>query len=165
MKEKIRTFIALELPDEVIKHIQSLQKWLDIDGKKTKPEHLHLTLKFLGEITPEKLEKVKKRLKKVNIKKLNAKLGKTGHFNKKIIWLGVLGANPLQRAIDDALEGLFKREKRFMGHITIGRAKEIRRIPYNKKQLPFKIKAFYLRKSTLTPEGPIYENLEKYELK
>jgi 2'-5' RNA ligase len=164
MEEKIRTFIALELPQEVKEHIKDLQKYLDIDGKKTKSEHLHLTLKFLGEITPETLEKVKKRLKKIKINSFEVKLGKTGHFNKRIIWLGVFGAGPLQKAIDHALDGLFKKEQRFMGHITIGRAKEIRKIPYNKKKIPFIVKEFVLKKSILSPDGPIYEDLERYNL-
>ncbi|MCK5107366.1 MAG: RNA 2',3'-cyclic phosphodiesterase [Nanoarchaeota archaeon] len=164
MEDKTRAFIALELPKDILEHIQKLQKWLDIDGKKTKPEHMHLTIKFLGELTSEKLEEVKSRLGKIKMNALDVKLGKVGNFNNKIVWLGVMNSDPLQQAIDDALEGLFKKEGRFMGHISLGRAKEIRKIPHNKKKLPFKVHEFVLKKSTLGPNGPIYEDIERYTL-
>lgn len=164
MEEKTRAFIALELPGHILKHVQKLQEWLDIDGKKAKPEHMHITIKFLGELDAKTLEDVKDRLSKIKMNALDVKLGKVGNFNNTIVWLGVMHSDPIQQAIDDALEGLFKKEHKFMGHITIGRAKEIRKIPHNKKKLPFKINEFVLKKSTLTPNGPIYEDIARYPL-
>ena len=54
-----RAFIAIEFPDEVVKEIarvQELVSKIKFTGKLTELENLHLTLKFLGEISEEKVE-------------------------------------------------------------------------------------------------------------
>ncbi|MBS3080654.1 RNA 2',3'-cyclic phosphodiesterase [Candidatus Pacearchaeota archaeon] len=146
-----------------------------VRGKYTELENLHLTLKFLGEINNEKLEKVKKRLSELKFEEFTAKLDKIGIFSGKtprVLWIKLKGADILQREIDNVLEDLFEKEKRFMGHITIARIKYIKEkkelIEYLKKiktDIRFTVDKFYLKKSTLLPEGPIYEVIEEYPLK
>jgi len=59
----MRAFISLELPEEIKKEIVKIQNKLpEFIGKKTEKQNLHLTLKFLGEVGEEELEKIKKKL-------------------------------------------------------------------------------------------------------
>lgn len=182
MSEKIptiRCFIAIDLPKEAIEEIQRIQKLIKkqnlVEGKYTAPEHLHLTLKFLGEISQEKVKVVRERLKAIRFKSFNAQLGELGVFSKdcvRIIWttLEGPGVGELQQSIDTALQDLFPKEQRFMSHITFVRVKKVK----DKKALlaflktvpikpsAFSVPGFVLKQSTLTPQGPIYKDLAFY---
>ncbi|MEK6860242.1 MAG: RNA 2',3'-cyclic phosphodiesterase [Nanoarchaeota archaeon] len=194
-----RAFIALELPKEVIEEIKKIQKliWKKtlFTGKLTGGENLHLTLKFLGEIDDDKLNLVKKRLSEIKIENFYCEIGEVGVFSKniiRIIWIKLNGKGifQLQKLIDEvlskpqtfALRGksssdeklsdLFKKEERFMSHITIARVKKVGDkkglIDYlasiKPKKLKFFVKNFVLKKSELLPEGPVYEDIEEYGL-
>lgn len=178
----MRAFIALELPKECINEILRIQKliWKKtlFTGKLTEGENLHLTLKFLGEISEEKTEMVKERLKGIKIEKeIFAELGEAGVFSKdfiKIIWIKLNGKSiwKLQKEIDEKLSDLFGKEERFMSHITIARVKNVNDkkgfLEYMKsikpKKIKFQVKDFVLKKSELFPEGPVYSDLERYYL-
>jgi len=180
--ETIRCFIALDLPREVMKEIERLQEQIKKQklfvGKFVEVENLHLTLKFLGEIDEDTVDRVKERLKKVEFKEFESSLGDVGVFSSKyssyirVIWVKLKGADRLQKQIDGVLDGLFEKENRFMSHITLARVKKVSDrkglIEYVKhlKSRPFKFKVdkFFLKKSELKPEGPVYEDLESYEL-
>lgn len=172
----MRVFISVELPREVKKEIKKIQAKLpEFVGKKTELENLHLTLKFLGEIDREKVEQVKKALKKVKLKKFEAELDKLGIFTPsfiKIVWVSLAGCNELQKQVDEALSGLFGKEKRFMSHVTIARVKnvkdkkkflsEVNKIKFEK--IKFKVDRFYLMESVLHEKGPEYRVIESYSL-
>jgi 2'-5' RNA ligase len=94
MEEKIRCFIALELPldfrKEIVKTQDLIRRKNFFTGKFTGKENLHLTLKFLGEIDENKVKEVKERLKKVKFNEFEAYSEGIGVFDKKIIriiWL------------------------------------------------------------------------------
>lgn len=174
----MRCFIAINLPTEIKEKIfhssNLLHKKNLFKGKITEKENLHLTLKFLDEISEEKLNQVIESLKKLKFNKITAKIGESGVFNEnliKIVWLRVLGVEDLQKAIDTALSGLFPKESRFMSHLTIARVKfckekeklleEIKKI---KIQEEFPILSFEIIKSELFPDGPRYKILEKFKL-
>ena len=172
----IRCFIAIDLPEEIRDEIVKLQKQLpEFSGKLTEKENLHLTFKFLGEIPEEKVDEVKKALKKIKFKKFKAKLGEFGLFSPsfiKILWIKIENCDGLQQEIDNALESLFKKEKGFMGHLTIARVKSVR----DKKMflnhfkrlktppLEFEVKEIHFKESKLTPNGPIYTDVLKKKL-
>jgi len=180
--ELTRCFIALDLPLEAVNEIENIQNKLKkkvlFTGKFTERTNLHLTLKFLGEISNEKIEEVKKRLSNVKLDfEINAELGEVGVFNKKfirIIWIKLNGKGifDLQKQIDDQLKCLFPIEERFMSHITIARVTSVgaksELLEYLKsikpKNIKFKINSFSFKKSELLENGPIYENLEEYNL-
>lgn len=172
----MRCFIAVDFPNEVKKEIKKIQDRLpDFIGKKTEIDNLHLTLKFLGEIDENKLEEVKKRLNEIKLKSFETKIDSIGVFSPsfiKIIWLHLINCNELQKQIDDKLSYLFKKEKRFMSHLTISRVKKVKskneflknlnKIKINNEK--FNVNNFKLQKSTITSEGPKYETIEEYGL-
>ncbi len=180
MEGKIRCFIALDLPREVMNHIHDIQNQIKkqnlFTGKFTDIETLHLTLKFLGEIEEEKVEEVKKRVREIKFLPFEARLGNVGTFGERgyirVVWAELIGAYNLQKQIDEALKDIFQPEFRFMGHITLARLKSVgdkkALIEYLKhiktKDLRFKVDKFFLKKSTLQSEGPVYEDLGEYIL-
>jgi len=180
MIDLTRSFICIDFPPEVIKEVARIQEIIDkknFTGKPIELENLHLTLKFLGHITPKTLNKVKEVLSNINFPKLNLKLSKVGTFNFKgkprIAWVKVTGkVFDLQTQIDLVLKDLFKPEERFMSHLTIARIKYTKSpksfIDYvskiKPKQIPFQVNSFKLKSSDLTPQGPVYTTIKKYYL-
>lgn len=178
----MRCFIALDLPREAINVIKGVQKLIEkqslFNGKFTEPENLHLTLKFLGDVSEEQISEVRRRLMGIKFDSFEAGLGDVGVFSKKfvrIIWVKLVGKGvfDLQKQIDESLEDLFEPEHRFMGHITIARVKNVgdkkALLDYVKniktKKIRFKVDRFFLKKSELFAEGPVYGDLERYESK
>ena len=176
----VRCFIALDLSREAINEIKGIQdlirkKTLAL-GKYTDPENLHLTLKFLGEIDEGTVENVKKRLNDVKINCLDAEIGEIGIFSRKfpkIVWVKLKGKGifDLQKEIDSRLNDLFKSEGRFMSHITIARVRNIGDkkdfLEYlesiKPSRIKFKVDRFFLKKSELKPDGPVYTDMEEYK--
>jgi len=175
----MRLFIALDISEEAKKHLQESQKKLQTDNNKlTLAKNFHLTLKFLGEVTPAKAEEIKKRLQNITFKQFTAMLDGTGVFPDekyiRVVWVGIEPSDiikTLQQKIDNALEGLFPKEKEFQQHITLARVKNVK----DKKQfaehikkisitpVSFEIKEFKLIESKLQgKEGPLYTDLEVY---
>ena len=172
----MRTFISIEIPDEIRKEIVNIQTHLpEFYGKKTEFENLHLTLKFLGEIDEGKIEKVKEKLGEIKFEKFDTEIDSIGVFSEKfirIIWLHLKNCEELQKKIDFVLEDLFKSEKRFMSHLTIARVKKVddkklfleRLNQIKVPDLKFKVDSFYLMESKLSDKGPKYLVIEKYNL-
>ncbi|ALO15744.1 2'-5' RNA ligase [Salinivirga cyanobacteriivorans] len=177
-QSKTRCFVSLTLPRIIIDDIVKLQYRIKqaglIGGKYTAPDNIHLTLKFLGEITYQQIDWVDRALSQISLEPFNVKLGEAGVFSKRhirIIWMHLLGANEIQKKVDEALSQLFKPEERFMSHITMARVKYLKvekeKVLQFLEQIssstqPERIDTFTLKKSTLTPSGPIYETLKKY---
>jgi len=186
--EMIRSFIALELPDDVkstvaliIKRLRPAQhryvKWVA-------PEGTHLTIKFLGNISTDQIPKITGIMKTAAAKvpPLELKLGGLGMFpsehRPRVIWVALDGnTEPLakmQRDIEQALAPLgFPPENRaFTPHLTLGRVRdnatpderrEIASVIKDKKidyEATFTLRELSLMKSTLTPTGAIYNRLD-----
>lgn len=183
----MRTFIAIELDKQnkdALSKIQEELKTTGADVKWVKPSDIHLTLKFLGEINEQKIDKISACLKTAasKTKPFPIILSGIGIFPSqklpRVVWLGITeGKEALERLtynIEDLLAGLkFPKEKRgFSPHFTLGRVKSRK----NKEALLAKlghtetdelrqeIKSVVLFKSTLTPAGPIYEVVGKFIL-
>lgn len=178
--EKIRCFVAVDLPREIVDEIERVQgeigKKKVFNGKFTEGENLHLTLKFLGEIEEKKILDVVDALNAVEMKPFKGYLGELGVFSPKfirIVWVSVLGkVKELQEKVDGVLKDLFDKENRFMGHVTIARVKNVKdkKLFLEKlkevslRKLEFEIDRFFLLKSVLKPEGPEYEILNEFRL-
>lgn len=178
-KKTSRCFIALDLPENIINEVNKIQEKLKkkklFFGKYIELQNIHLTLKFLNEIADEQIEKVKEKLKEIKSNSFETEITEAGVFSEdsiRIVWLKLSNVDELQAKIDDILEGTFPKENRFMSHLTMARVKTIEdkeKLISLLKEIKFNIKGrikyFTFFKSTLTKEGPIYEVIEKYELK
>jgi len=187
----MRTFIAIELSSPVrdaIFQVQSYFKYSGADVKWVEKENIHLTLKFLGEISDEKLQQVKAILDKIgkSFKPFEINLKDIGAFPEiefpRIIWVGLdKGAKEsteIAKSIDKELSMAgFEREIRpFSAHITIGRVRSTK----NKEALKEKllsspgsqllasdsqlVSSITLFRSALTPKGSIYTKLHEVKL-
>ena len=134
----IRTFIAIELSDEVKEFLRSLSSRLKrtaADVKWTRIEGIHLTLKFLGNISPDLLPALENEvgLAFSGQKPLKMHVNGVGAFpslaKARVIWAGLEDSAgelaPLARRVEDLLMPLgFTREKRpFAPHLTLGRTR------------------------------------------
>lgn len=174
----MRVFVAVELPEKIKNKLREVQEDFVRLANITLAKEFHLTLKFLGEISPVKAERAKERLSSIGFKEFELYLSKLGVFpNRKfirVLWIGVKPdkkIKKLQESVDNRLIDLFGADKRFKGHITLGRVKSIKDKDAFLKNLDsvdikdsFSVKRFCLIKSELTAEGPKYEILGKYGL-
>ncbi len=176
----IRTFIAVELPEKFLPEIVRLGSLIKVPGVKlVEPGLVHITLKFLGDIHEDKVEQIATALSEIKCKPFEAGIKGIGVFPKpsyvKVIWLGASGDfGTLHDEVERVLSGFrFEKEKDFTPHATLARVKQ----PLNSIELKEKIKnigdadlgtfvvsSIYLKKSTLTPRGPIYETLKEIKL-
>ncbi len=185
----LRTFVAIEFPQEIKKKISQVLRDLENVTDKikwTEPENFHLTLKFLGPTPGDKREAIASALHAVGGRQAPFEISLLGvgafpSLNKpQILWVGVKeGAQQLitlAAAINQALEPLgFETDARaFSAHATLGRVKSLRAVENLKKKLSphlqasfgqCQVKVLTWHQSTLTPEGPVYEALEKIPLK
>ncbi|WP_410510428.1 RNA 2',3'-cyclic phosphodiesterase [Methanosarcina hadiensis] len=174
----IRTFIAVELDPSFIEKIRQVQeRFSGFDLKFVSPEIVHITLKFLGDIKESMVAPVSASLDSVMCEPFEAKIGGIGVFpkpsNPKVLWLGATGNfEALHNEVESVLKPFrFKSdERRFTAHATLARIKslnkdqksdfitilnELKNIELGSMQ----VNRLFLKKSTLTPDGPIYENL------
>ena len=175
----MRTFVAIEISNEnVINSIEKFQKEIHFDVKPVQLRNLHFTLQFLGEISGETLQKIIKALHTIKFSNFNVNLKGIGVFPKlkfpRIIWVGTdeNGGNlliQLSKKIQKSLEPLgFFPDKAFKPHITVFRIKkkvsDITKELEDYKTVDFgiqEITSIKLKKSELTPNGPIYSDLEE----
>lgn len=172
----MRAFIAIETPEEIDKVLKGVQKKFEGQGKiNFTKEPYHLTLKFLGEINENQIEKIKILLKDIKFKSFELELTELGVFPNenyiRVLWIGVKGGRvyELQQQIDAKLAEIFPKDTRFHAHITLGRVKFIKNKEKIKEllktkvpSLKFEVEEFKLIKSELMPEGPIYKDVEVF---
>lgn len=184
--DKVRAFLAIDLKPslkELIMDVEDDFKEIDADVKYVNPKNLHLTLKFFGNINQEQIDKIIIKIEKVlkNHKPFKINVEGCGAFpnlNKiRVIWLGTDNTEPLIKLHNDLDKEFneigFDLDKNFNSHLTIGRMKSAK----NKKEIKNKIEEInyfsfdtievneiVLKKSTLTPKGPIYENLKIFKM-
>ncbi len=187
----IRAFIAIELKNEItIEKINSFSSRLKLNQTKIKlvePENLHMTVKFLGNISESLAPQIYNILKQeINEdmfkgKTFNYKLKGVGQFNKfSVIWIKLIGDTSFLQQVKISIENILferlnvPRDKRtqFKLHLTIGRLKKdkinyqtfsaLKNLINENKNLefgPFTVDQVKLKKSDLTPKGPVYSDL------
>jgi 2'-5' RNA ligase len=184
----IRSFIAIELPEETRRTLTAIQEQLKQTGagvRWVKPGSIHLTLKFLGNILPAQVDDIAAAAAQIvrdesPITLCAAGLGAFPSQRKpRVIWVGLRGEVErlvsIQARIENALETLgFAQEQRpFRPHLTIGRVKDRRRLQtlidaMTTLELPefnsFDAAEIILYKSDLRPTGAIYTKLHRMPL-
>lgn len=177
----MRCFIAVDIPDSLKEKIAVIQKEIDLpELKLVEKENLHITIKFLGEIDDEKVEGVKDILNSIDFPKFKIKLKGVGCFpNEKyirVIWIGCLSNAfvALAKYIGNSLSTIgFQKETNYIPHLTIARVKKrpsITLFSFLERHKTteignFLVEKIFLKKSTLTPKGPIYEDIHEISLK
>jgi len=188
----MRVFIAIDIDDKIRKAIADLQKQIvsKVDVKKgdlkwVEPNNIHLTLKFLGEISDEQVIEVSEIAKTVAQahQKFNLEIESVGSFggrSAKIVWVGAgKGTDALlalQKDLDDLLAqtGYPKEEREFSAHLTLCRVNHpIAGLKIGEAIAQFShlklgsiaADALCVYQSQLTPAGPNYTLLQSFKLK
>ena len=182
----MRTFIAIDLPAEIrrkITQLQDLLKPTTAQVRWTRPEGLHLTLKFIGEIPPDKVEEITDRLASIRVPApLSITVRGAGYFpnerSPRVIWVGMDGGSDLPALaaqVEEALVplGIQKENRSFAGHLTLGRLKVPGKIPAVQEVLrrqgplefgSFSADEFFLYESQLSPSGSVYRKMARFAL-
>ena len=173
----VRAFIALELPDEIKDRLKGAQEQLRSCSARLNlvdPPLIHITLKFLGEVAEKDLPQVSNALRSIPFRSFPVTIGTVTVNNPRrpyTVWctIGDRGRGAeLFRMVEDGLEPLgFARETRgFTPHATLARVKapdpslfaalrDLEGRTFGDCMIP----GMKLKKSTLTPRGPVYEDL------
>jgi 2'-5' RNA ligase len=191
MTERIRTFIAIELPPLVREGLARLQERLNRDRPPVRwvaPDKIHVTLKFLGEIPAEEVEGVSESAARVAAAAAPFQIEATGvgvfpNPNRpRVVWVGVQGDLDALRSLHACLEsdlaacGFPPEGRPFSPHLTMGRVRD-RAAPAEVRALgravtslavpslgSWRVEHITVIRSDLRPEGPIYTPLRKAAL-
>ena len=188
MSKKIRTFIAISLPESILQAIAKLQVSLKGSGFKirwTRKEGIHLTIKFLGDIYWDDVEKIHEAMVQTtqNFSPFTLRGEGVGVFpdirRPRVVWVGITGdvekLGLLQRDLEDQLNitGFPKERRAFKGHLTLGRVKGRVDLARLAKALeaseefrtePFMAESVVLFQSELRPDGAVYSRLAEVPL-
>ncbi len=183
MAERIRTFIAIELPAAVRRGLGQLQERLKRDRPPVRwvaPDKIHVTLAFLGEIPAERVAVVGDCLARAAAAAAPfeieaAGLGVFPNANRpRVVWVGIQGEMEALRALHARLEselaaqGFPKEGRPFSPHLTLGRVRdraappEVRALGklVGELQAPslgrWRVAQAAVIRSDLRPEGPLY---------
>jgi 2'-5' RNA ligase len=191
--EQIRSFIAIELPQEIKLALTRLQEKIKSAGnapvKWVDPGNIHVTLKFLGDVSAEITGKITSGLVDATrgTHPFNIEVSGLGVFPNtrrvQIVWVGLAGEleklGQLQKHIEAGLIPLgFKAESRsFTPHLTLARVRDYAG-PEERQKLgqliagmsfdtkyKIDVNAIHLMRSQLTREGPIYSRISTVALK
>ncbi len=185
---KIRSFIAISLPESVLRAIGKVQDTMGSSGldiRWVRKEGIHLTLKFLGDIDSSDVDKIRSALEQ-GVKGFAPFLLKgegVGVFpnlrRPRVVWAGISGDVQVLSALQGNLNaqlrevGFPKEKRRFKGHLTVGRVKG--RLDSAKFRAAleefggfetesFEVQSVVLFQSTLQPQGAIYTKLAEIGL-
>lgn len=174
-----RSFVAIPMPDAGIANAVRLQTALRL-GRAVRPENLHLTLAFLGDVAPAALEELDQALSGISSRPFSlqpAGLGAFGADQPRSVHLNFVaspGLLALHEAVSKAVwsAGLALAHRRFVPHVTLARLKRtpadevaaaIEAAP-NLDWPELQVFGFSLMASTLRPDGPRYDTLGSYPL-
>ena len=179
-----RLFIAIDIPDAVKRELAAWfgSNRFDAAGpavRWVKPENLHLTVRFIGDVDDGQLNVVCEKVREVaaKVSPFRILLCGTGVFptasRAKVLWLGVREERRVFAQIKDPLEtglkqaGIPADTKPFAPHLTIGRVKDLKASrPVIAKHLNtdfestgFEAKEIVVYESDLLSAGPVYSRV------
>jgi len=191
--EQIRSFIAIELPDELKSGLIQLEARLKLDKqpwvKWVNPDSIHLTLKFLGNIAVDRTGEITRAIEEAvqGISPFHLEVKELGVFPNlrrvQVAWVGISGEvdklSQLQKRIETNLTPLgFAPESRaFTPHLTLARLRDQASLDERQRfgQLiastkfeaayTIEVDAISLMRSQLTREGAIYSRISLVELR
>jgi len=182
MSNVIRSFVAFDIDNKlVLRRFSEVQNMLVATGanlKLVKPQNIHITMRFLGNISPSMVDLVYEEMRKISYTPFEVEIRGLGVFPSynytRVIWAGVQGGVDKLKDIFNQLDlplrrlGFKSDPKGFNPHLTLARVKT----GQNKSELINCIKNvtnyefgtintnfLRLKKSVLTPRGPIYSTI------
>jgi 2'-5' RNA ligase len=183
----MRTFIAVDVEsrDEIERlqnEISSTSGWKRSAVKPVDQQNFHFTLIFLGEITIADADRIKEKMGQLKFEPFKLTYRQVGAFPNsdaaRVIWIGIdpIGGRKLAALADDVISKMselnFHTDKPFSPHMTIFRVKsapvKISDISARYEGKNFSsdfVEKVHLKKSDLTPSGPIYSNIYTVEAK
>lgn len=177
MNDSVRAFISIPVAPHVTQAIAACQRELVAAAGEavrwTPVDQIHLTLQFLGNVSPTELAQIQKRLRGI-MKSLQLLAQGLGAFpslrNPRVIWVGLGGDIDELKAVQSAVENATgRREDRpFHPHLTIGRVREGKRVRLNLNQ--WKSQPFgewtagelLLMQSKLSPKGATHSVVPRF---
>ena len=189
--ERLRLFVAIDLPEEVRESLARLQTDLrrhDLSGLRwTRPEGVHLTLKFLGETPASSLPAIEAALARAvrGAQPFRLALGAPGTFGNRrgprVLWVDIEGdVKPLQQlqaAVERELAaaGFAPEERGFSPHLTLARvpqpsppglAEHVSRAltAVAAPQGEIEVTELLLMRSRLQPSGAVYSRVAAFPL-
>jgi 2'-5' RNA ligase len=184
----MRTFVAIEIPEETKRAVAEVQTRLKGSGTEaswTRPEGIHVTLKFLGEVPEERVNEIAAALAQAVEGRSRFRLNGAGigafpnEKDPRVVWLGLSGELDKLRGLQISVEeqmvrlGFQQEDRKFTPHLTIGRIKQLRsRASWMQTleqvkdiELPaFDVTAIRLMKSELNRTGAVYTEIGRAEL-
>ena len=184
MSERIRSFIAFDIDSEpVLKRLSEAQGILANTGanlKLVQPRNVHVTMRFLGNISLDMIDSIHGEMNKVSFAPFDVEILGLGAFPSlkyaRVVWAGIRkGAEELSNIssqLEPCLQKLgFKPDRKgFSPHLTIARVRtgrnkaELMRCIEEHAEFRFGVlgaNCLKLKKSVLTPKGPIYSTLRE----
>jgi len=184
MSETIRSFIAFDIENEiVVRRLSEVQNMLVNTGanlKIVKPQNIHVTMRFLGNIALHMVDSIHEEMKQIFVTPFDIELKGLGAFPSlryaRVVWAGIRkGSDELVNVFDQLEPRLrslgFKRDRKgFSPHLTIARMRtgrhkaELAKCVEELVDYEFGViraACLKLKKSVLTPRGPIYTALRE----
>jgi len=192
--EKIRTFIAIELDESIKDSLTELQERLKGQVPRgsvrwVRPEGVHLTLKFLGDVPADQIGEITEALERScqGFAPFCLSCGGLGCFpnlkRPRVVWVGIQEETGILSQLKEAIEenvsplGYPPEKRKFSPHLTLGRAQR-RASSGARRQLgelvgaseigtlsQMQVKSVNLMRSDLRPSGAVYTRLAEVELK
>ncbi len=182
VNDLVRAFLSIDIDDQsLLSQIEQIQQRLDTQAAKMKLveiNNIHFTLHFFGDTRQDKISQIQDHLAKIEIEPFEIRVAGVGAFPNKrrprVIWIGVSERGEkvrnLKLEIDSLLKDIgYQTEKRkYTPHATIARVRHVKdseRIASNLEDLvdesigSMTVSGFTMKKSTLTPTGPIYDTM------
>lgn len=146
--EQFRLFVAITVPDAVREEMLRVQRELQPlaprgEVRWTKPEQFHLTLRFLGDVSSDRVAGLQESLRTAcsGAMPLHLYAQGVGFFpsarSPRVIWIGIADSEnrlaDFQRKIEDAIQAFSAGPggERFAGHVTLGRFKQSKWLDIN----------------------------------
>jgi RNA 2',3'-cyclic 3'-phosphodiesterase len=179
----VRVFVAMDVPEEVKQKIREFVKKLEPicrGARWARVEGMHVTLKFVGEVPGEKVEKIKKALEGVQSASVEMNFRGVGFFpnakHPRVFWAGIEATPNLAQIateIETRLErlGIAREGRAFRPHLTLARFKSEEGLPALREAtekagaMEFggtRASEFHLYESKLMRGGAVYTKLATY---
>jgi 2'-5' RNA ligase len=178
----MRAFIALDVPEGIKERAELLEAQFSMEGLTlVKKDAMHITMQFLGEINAEQAEKTIEAMKRISFRPFRVSLSGVSYFTPRLIRVIFVEIAQGEKELislygklskELATSGVDFEQENYKPHLTIARVKRVREMQRLREALErnskaelgsFDVRSIAFKESTLTPNGPVYNDL--YELK